>query len=57
MCWKTLLLLLLYYDAQATLSHRWSRGELLLIYLFDAHSSFFDTIRNLGGRTERAGRN
>lgn len=31
MCWKTLLLLLLYYNAQATVSHRWSRGELLFI--------------------------
>lgn len=31
MCWKTLLLLLLCYDAQATVSHRWSRGELLFI--------------------------
>uniref|UniRef100_A0A8D1RHB7 Protein FAM180A n=1 Tax=Sus scrofa TaxID=9823 RepID=A0A8D1RHB7_PIG len=28
MCWKTLLLLLLCYDAQATLSHRWSRAVL-----------------------------
>lgn len=48
MCWKTLLLLLLYYDAQATVSHRWSRGELLFIYLFDAHHSSLSTIRNLG---------
>lgn len=31
MCWKTLLLLLLCYDAQATVAHRWSRGELLFI--------------------------
>lgn len=28
MCWKTLLLLLLCYDAQDTLSHRWSRAVL-----------------------------
>ncbi|XP_005609488.1 protein FAM180A isoform X1 [Equus quagga] len=28
MCWKTLLLLLLCYDAQATVSHRWSRAVL-----------------------------
>ncbi|XP_008256380.1 protein FAM180A [Oryctolagus cuniculus] len=28
MCWKTLLLLLLYYNAQATVSHRWSRAVL-----------------------------
>ncbi|XP_020729695.1 protein FAM180A [Muntiacus reevesi] len=28
MCWKTLLLLLLYSDAQATLSHRWTRAVL-----------------------------
>ncbi|XP_049497871.1 protein FAM180A isoform X1 [Panthera uncia] len=27
MCWNTLLLLLLCYDAQAAVSHRWSRGE------------------------------
>lgn len=49
MCWKTLLLLLLCYDAQATVSHRWSRGELLFICLFDAHYSFSNTIRNLAG--------
>ncbi|XP_039098500.1 protein FAM180A [Hyaena hyaena] len=28
MCWRTLLLLLLCYDAQATVSHRWSRATL-----------------------------
>ncbi|XP_004430886.1 PREDICTED: protein FAM180A [Ceratotherium simum simum] len=28
MCWKTLLLLLLCYDAQATVAHRWSRAVL-----------------------------
>ncbi|KFO18377.1 protein FAM180A [Fukomys damarensis] len=28
MCWKTLLLLLLYYNAQATVSHGWSRAVL-----------------------------
>ncbi|XP_004594541.2 protein FAM180A [Ochotona princeps] len=28
MCWKTLLLLLLYYNAQATVSHRWNRALL-----------------------------
>ncbi|XP_074049711.1 protein FAM180A [Macrotis lagotis] len=28
MCWKTLMLLLLYYNAQATLAHRWSRAVL-----------------------------
>ena len=33
MCWNTLLLLLLCYDAQAAVSHRWSRGKLLCIYL------------------------
>lgn len=49
MCWKTLLLLLLCYDAQATLSHRWSRGELLLIYLIDAPYSFPNMIRKFGG--------
>lgn len=49
MCWKTLLLLLLCYDAQATVSHRWGRGELLFIYLFDVHHSSLNTIRNLGG--------
>lgn len=48
MCWKTLLLLLLCYDAQATVSHRWSRGELLFLYLFDAHHSSLSTIRNFG---------
>ncbi|XP_038609143.1 protein FAM180A [Tachyglossus aculeatus] len=28
MCWKTLLLLLLYYDAQATVTPRWNRAPL-----------------------------
>ncbi|XP_059567867.1 protein FAM180A [Myotis daubentonii] len=28
MCWETLLLLLLCYDAQATVAHRWSRAVL-----------------------------
>ncbi|XP_025710778.1 protein FAM180A [Callorhinus ursinus] len=28
MCWKTLLLLLLCYDAQATVSHKWNRAVL-----------------------------
>lgn len=48
MCWKPLLLLLLCYDAQATVPHRWSRGELLFTYLFDAHHSFLNTTKNLG---------
>lgn len=49
MCWKTLLLLLLCYDAQATASHRWGRGELLFIYLFDGRHSSLNAIRNSGG--------
>jgi hypothetical protein len=48
MDWKVLLLLLLYYNAQATVAHRWSRGELLLfIPLLDAHPSFLGMIGNL----------
>ena len=53
MCWKTLLLLLLYSDAQATLSHRWTRGELSFLYLFDAYDSFLNIIRNLEGGGSR----
>ena len=53
MCWKTLLLLLLYSDAQATLSHRWTRGELSFLYLFDAYDSFLNIIRNLEGWREQ----
>ena len=54
MCWQPLLLLLLWYDAQATVPHRWSRGELLSIYLSDARHSFLNTIKNLGeGGNER----
>lgn len=49
MCWKTLLLLLLCYDAQATASHRWGRGELLFIYLFDGRHLSLNAIRNSGG--------
>ena len=49
MCWKTLLLLLLYSDAQATLSHRWTRGELPFLYLFDAYDSLLNVTRNLEG--------
>ena len=48
MCWKTLLLLLLCYDAQATLSHRWSRGQLSLIYLIDA-PYFSPSMLRMGG--------
>lgn len=49
MCWKTLLLLLLCYNAQASVPHRWSRGEFLFLCLSDAHHSFLNTVRNLGG--------
>lgn len=48
MCWKTLLLLLLCSDAQATVSRRWNRGELLFTYLFDAHLSSLNAIREWG---------
>lgn len=56
MCWQPLLLLLLWYDAQATVPHRWSRGELLSIYLSDARHSFLNTIKNLGEGGMKGGR-